>query len=112
MSANEEEILPPAEDRFRVVLAWLSLWLMLSGGGVLFLYLLGFAILLAMGGVELVSNVLAEQENRSNDYSSAIYASIFIGIPIGALFGVWLWSKLMRKTGFISGERVKRMSGF
>ena len=113
MRVTGEENLPSSsEGKFHVFLAWLSLWLMGGGGGAIALFLISFAIFFAIGGVELVNDVWVEQENRGNDYSSVIYASIFIGIPIGALSGVWLWSKLMRKTGFLNVERIKRMSGF
>lgn len=43
---------------------------------------------------------------------SIMYTLIFIAMPAGAILGVRLWAKLMRRTGWISAERVKRMSGF
>lgn len=100
----------PSEGKARIALAWLSLWLMLTGGGGLAFSVLVFAALLVTGGVELVSDVLAERE--TGDYGSIIYTSLFIGLPPGAIFGVRLWAKLMRRTGWISAERIKRMSGF
>lgn len=110
MNSAEEGTPPPAEGKGRIALAWLSLWLMLTGGGVLAVYLLVFAALLVTGGVELVLDVLAQQE--TGDYDSIIYTSIFIGIPTGAVLGVRLWALLMRRTGWISAERIKHMSGF
>lgn len=110
MNGDEEGIPLPAEGKGRIVLAWLSLWLMGGCGGVLAVYLLVLVALLVTGGVELVSDVLAERE--AGDYGSIIYTSIFIGIPSGAILGVRLWARLMRRTGLISAERIKHMSGF
>lgn len=83
---------------------------MLSSGGVITSYALIFIALLAIGGVGLVADVWAEKEKNNNEYTKIIVTSLFLGFPMGAWFGVWLWAKLMRKTGFISGERVRKMS--
>lgn len=98
------------ESKSHILFAWLLLWLSVVGGGVLAVYLLSFVGLYFVGGIELVSDVLGHRE--TGDYGSIIYTSIFIGIPIGAVLCVRLWARLMRKTGFISNERIKRMSGF
>ena len=111
LSGTEEEICLPPERRIRVVVAWLLLWLMLSGSGVLAFFLLVFTALFFLGGADLLSDVLARQETKAIDYSVVIYTSIFLGIPPGAWLGVHLWSKLMRWTDFISDERIKKMSG-
>lgn len=110
MNREQESPSLPPEGKGSIVLAWLSLWLMLTGGGGLVFLILVFAALLVTGGFELVSDVLARRE--SGDYGSTIYTSIFIGIPAGAILGARLWSKLMRHTGWSSAERIKRMSGF
>lgn len=101
-----------AEGKARIALAWLSWLLMLVGCGLAVVYLLILLAFLAVGGVELVSGVLAGQEKNDPIYTRAILASLFIGLLPGAILGVRLWSRLMRRTGWISAERIKRMSGF
>ena len=99
------------EGKFRLIVAWLSWWFLLSSGGALVFCIIIFSSLLVIGGWELVVNVLAENEKNNNEYTKIILTSITLGGPVGAWSGIWLWAKLMRKTGFISDEQVRKMSG-
>lgn len=45
-------------------------------------------------------------------HTRIILVALFIGWPPGAILGVRLWARLMRRMGWISAERIKRMSGF
>ena len=80
---------------------------MLSFSAVLSAFAVGVVLFYAVGGSTLLSAVWAG--NETGNYLWVVAASAS-GIPAGALLGVRLWSKLMRKTGFISDERVKKMS--
>lgn len=100
------------EGRFRLIIAWLSWWLMLSSGGVLAFCIIIFSSLLIIGGWELIANILAEKEKNNLENTKIILLSIFLGFPIGAWFGIVLWVKLMRKTGFISDDQVCKMSNY
>lgn len=100
------------EGRFRLIVAWLSWWLMLSSGGVLAFCIIIFSSLLVIGDWELVTNVLAEKEKNNPENTKIILLSIFLGFPAGAWFGIRLWAKLMRKTGFISDNQVHKMSSY
>ena len=112
MNVTEEETPLPPEGKLRVVTAWLSWFLLLVGSGLVVVYLLILLAFLAIGGLEFVANVLAGQAKNSPMSTRMILGSLFLGFPTGAILGVRLWSKLMRKTGLISTERAKRMSGF
>lgn len=85
---------------------------MLGGCGLALVYLLILIAFLAIGGVELVAGVLLGQEKSAPMYTRIILVSLFIGLPPGAILGVRLWARLMRRTGWISAEGIKRMSGF
>ncbi|MEQ1584191.1 MAG: hypothetical protein ABL875_09020 [Candidatus Nitrotoga sp.] len=97
------------EGRFRLMVAWLSWWLMLSSGGVVGIYVVGVIIFYFVGGLELLSAIWARTEQ--GNYLWVILASIS-GAPAGAWFGIRLWAKLMRKTGFISDNQVCKMSNY
>ncbi|WP_018412296.1 hypothetical protein [Methyloversatilis thermotolerans] len=109
---DENDPLIPAEGRLRIAIAWLSWLLILVGCGLALAYLLIFISFLAIGGVELVSGVLAGQEKTAPMHTRIILVALFIGWPPGAILGVRLWARLMRRMGWISAERIKRMSGF
>lgn len=98
------------ESRYRLIVAWISWWLMLSGVGLFAVYLIVFSSFFVIGGWELVANVLAGTAKNSNESSRIILISLLFGFPVGAWFGIWLWAKLMRKTGFISDDQVRKMS--
>lgn len=85
---------------------------MLSAGGLAAFYLLVFLAFFATGGVEFLTDLLTGQEKYDPSYTKIILAALFLGAPPGALLGVRLWAKLMRRTGWISAERIQRMSGF
>lgn len=106
---GKKKSLPP-EKRGRILLANLSLFLMLLGTGSVAIILVLFAVLFFMGGTELVSDFINSKPNETVDHS--IFWVLILAFGPGAVQGVWLWSKLMRKTGFISSERVKSLSGF
>lgn len=111
-SVDENNPLLQAEGRLRIAIAWLSWLLMLVGCGLASVYLLILIALLAIGGVELVSGVLAGQEKKAPMFTRSILVSLFIGLPPGAIIGARVWAQLMRRTGWISAERIKRMSRF
>lgn len=69
-----------------------------------------FSSLFVIGGWELIANVLAEKEKNTPEYNRIILVSIFLGFPAGAWLGIRLWAKLIRRIGFISDERVCKMS--
>ena len=100
----------PSEGRFQVFAAWLSWWVMLSSGGLVSVYFIGVILLYFVGGTELLSAVWTGKEE--GNYLWVLIGSAFVGMPVGAWSGVWLWAKLMHKTRFICDERVKKMSGF
>jgi hypothetical protein len=111
---KEKSSLPP-EKQGRVALANLSLFLMLLGGGLVAYTLALFAVLLFMGGTELVSEFLVSEfagSKSKGNVQDAIFWVFILTFGPGAVQGVWLWSKVMRKTGLISVDRVKKMSGF
>lgn len=111
---KEKSSLTP-EKHGRVALANLSLFLMLLSGGLLASTLALFAVLLFMGGTELVSEFLVSEFTGSEskgDVQEAIFWVFILTSGPGAVQGVWLWSKVMRKTALISEARVKKMSGF
>jgi len=100
------------ESKFRLIVAWLSWWFMLSSGGVLAFSIIIFAAFFFIEGREFVANVLAGQEKNSPESTRIILTSIFVGFPAGAWSGIWLWAKLMCKTGFISDNQVRKMSSY
>jgi hypothetical protein len=99
------------ESKFRLIVAWLSWLFMLSGGVMLAVSIIIFSAFFFIEGWEFVANVLAGQEKNSPESTRIILASA-LGVPAGAWSGIWLWAKLMRKTGFISDERVRKMSSY
>lgn len=111
MNGSEEGYRLHPESKVHLVLAWLSWLFMLVGSGLTVVYLLILLAFLAVGRVELVSGVWAGHVKNDPMYTRIILASLFIGFPPGAILGVRLWSRLMRRTGWISAERIKRMSG-
>lgn len=111
MNGTEEVSSLPPDGKAHIALAWMSWLLMLVGSGLAVVYMLILLAFLAIGGMELVASVLAGQEKNAPIYTRIIMASLFLGFPPGAWLGVRLWSKLMRKMGFISDERVRKMSG-
>jgi len=95
------------ESRYRLIVAWISWWLMLSGGAVVSAYVVGVTIFYFVGGLELLSAIWARKEQ--GNYLWVITTSA-AGIPAGAWCGIRLWAKLMRKTGLISENQVRKMS--
>jgi hypothetical protein len=83
---------------------------MLAGSGLVVAYLLILLAFLAIRGFDFVAQVLAGQAKIDPMSTRIMLGSLFLGFPPGAILGVRLWAKLMRKTGFISDERIKRMS--
>ncbi|MDA8259287.1 MAG: hypothetical protein M0Z99_27225 [Betaproteobacteria bacterium] len=112
MNGTKEGASLPTEGRVRVVIAWLARLLMLVGSGLVAVYMLILLAFLAIGGMEFVADVLAGKEKNAPMYTRIIMASLILGFPTGAWFGINLWAKLMRKTGFISDERVRKMSNY
>jgi hypothetical protein len=108
MSKQEPEL--PHEGWFRVTVGWASWLLMLVSGGLVMFYLLFLLALLVMGGVELLANVLAGREEYDPTFLKIILGALIVGFGPGALMGVHLWSKWMRKTRFISDARIRMMS--
>ena len=84
---------------------------MLVGGDLIAVYLLVFIAFLFIGGLHLVAAVLAGQTKNDPLSTRIILGALLLGFPVGAIFGIRLWTKLMRKTGFIGDSRIKRMSG-
>ena len=109
MNGTEEGSPLSSEGKARVALAWLSWWLMLSSAAGVSAFAIGVTLFYFIGGRELLSAVWAGKEG--GNYLWVITASA-AGVPAGAILGVRLWSNLMRRTGWIGAERVKRMSGF
>lgn len=72
-------------------------------------FAVGIILFYLIGGPALLSAVWAGKEE--GNYLWVITTSA-AGIPAGALLGVRLWAKLMRKASWISEARIKRMSGF
>jgi hypothetical protein len=97
------------ESKFRLIVAWISWWFILSSAAVVSAFAVGVTIFYFVGGFELLSAVWAGKEQ--GNYLWVITASA-CGIPAGAWFGISLWAKLMRKTGFISDEQVRKMSSY
>ena len=100
----------PKDSKPRLILAWLSWILMLSGGGILVLSILVFSVLFYLGGTELVSQVWSGTENKAEHDSSIIFPLIFISIPIGGKIGIWLWTKFARKIKLVSDAQIKKWS--
>lgn len=99
------------DSKHRLIVAWISWWLMLSGGAVIVLYVFVFSILFYLGGIELVTQVLAGTENKEQKLSSIIFPLIFIGIPLGGKLGILLWVKFARKIKLVSDEQIRKMGG-
>ena len=97
------------EGKYHLIVAWLSWWFILSSAAVVSAFAVGITIFYFVGGLELLSTVWAGKEE--GNYLWVITASAS-GIPAGAWFGIWLWAKLMRKTGFISDNQVHKMSSY
>lgn len=112
MNGAEEGPSFPTEGQAHVSLAWLSWLLMLVGSGLVAVYMLILIAFLAIGGMELVAGVWAGNVKNDPMYTWVIIASLILGFPPGAFLGVRLWARLMRRTGWIGAERIKRMSGF
>jgi hypothetical protein len=107
--ADENNPPLPVESGVRIAIAWLSWWLMLSSGAAISAFVLGAIFFYLIGGSELLSAIWAGAE--VGNYLWVVTASA-AGVPAGAILGVRLWGKLMRRTGWISVERTKRMSSF
>ena len=108
MNGVEEGTPLPPEGRGRIATAWLSWWFMLSAGAGASAFSVGVILFYFIGGSELLFAIWAGKEE--GNYLWVITASA-AGVPAGAVLGVRLWSKLMRRTGWIGAERIKRMSG-
>jgi hypothetical protein len=98
------------DTKARLIVAWMSWWLMLSGGAVLILYIFSFSLLFCLGGRELITHVWDGTEDKTKGYTSFLYPLIFISVPLGGKIGIWLWAKLAIKIRLISEERIKKMS--
>lgn len=107
--ADENNPLLPAEGKVRIAIAWLSWWFMLSSGAAVSAFAVGVILFYFIGGQDLLSGIWAGKEE--GNYLWIITASA-AGVPAGAILGVRLWARLMRRTGWIGAERIKRMSGF
>ena len=102
---------PVKDSKPRLVIAWVSWLLMLSGGGMFVLGILDIIILYMIGGTTLLNEVWAGTENKDNNYSSILYPLIFISFPIGCRLGIWLWAKIARKIRLVSDEKISKMGG-
>lgn len=98
------------DTKVRLIVAWMSWLLMLSGGGFVLLLMLFIAIVFYIGGMDAIISIANRSEDRTKNYSSILYPLIFVAYPIGAKFGIWLWAKLARKTKLISEEKIKKMT--
>jgi hypothetical protein len=70
-------------------------------------FVVGVTLFYFIGGQALLLSVWTGTEH--GNYFWVIITSA-AGVPPGALIGVNLWAKLMRKMSFISDEQIKRMS--
>lgn len=97
------------ESRLYVIASGILLWLAVSAGGVFGAFSVTYLWLLLTGQLQWTPWPIPVDEERA---FRTLLASAFIGSAPGALLCVRLWSRLMRRTGWISAERIKRMSGF
>ncbi|MDP1614712.1 MAG: hypothetical protein Q8L68_02835 [Methylococcales bacterium] len=102
---------PVKDSKPRLVIAWVSLWLMLTGGGVLTLYIFSFSLLFYLGGMELAAQAFNGVEDKTQHYTSFLYPLIFVSVPLGGKIGIWLWGKLARKIKLVSDEKISKMGG-
>lgn len=102
---------PVKDSKPRLVIAWVSWWLMLTGGGVLALYILSFFILFFLGGKELIMQIWNGTEDKTQNYTSFLYPLIFVSVPLGSKISIWLWAKIARKIRLVSDEKISRMGG-
>lgn len=96
------------ESKFRLIVAWVSWWLMLSSMAGIFAFVIGLSVFYYIGGSSLLSAIWLGKEEGS--YLWVIIASAS-GVPFGAKLGVWLWVKFVRKFKLISNEQISKMGG-
>lgn len=99
------------ESKFRLIVAWVSWWLMLSGCAILALGVLNIIILYNVGGTKLLHEVWNGTEDRTQDYTSFLYPLIFISVPLGGKIGIWLWAKFARKIKLVCDAKISKMGG-
>lgn len=99
------------ESKFRLIVAWVSWWLILSSGAVLALSISAFLVFYYQGGLEFIKQIWNGTDGKSENSSSFLLPLIYIAVPIGGKIGIWLWGKFARKIKLVSDEKISKMGG-
>jgi H+/Cl- antiporter ClcA len=102
---------PSSDSKSRVIIAWLTLYVMVIGGAILTYCCFACAAWYYLGGLDLIINILNGVEDKAQGSTSVLLPLIFVSVPLGAKSGVWLWGKLARKCKLISDSRIRKMLG-